>query len=179
MVGAINQFISRYMPAVLAVIATVLLIVVIGAAVLRAVVAYAESSYRSANDTTDDGVVVPKSPTVSGTDASLVAWDSLGRHGGTFVASATSTQELETFHGAGASLKERVRVYVGLQSAPTPAARAELAVRELERTGGFERKVLVLPATRCPTPYMRVGPSFRRITDPGSSCSRRAWAPLG
>ena len=62
-------------------------------------------------------------------------------------ASATlPTQELETFHGLGASLKERVRVYVGLQSAPTPAARAELAVRETgAKAGGFERKVLVLP----------------------------------
>jgi uncharacterized membrane protein len=40
-----------------------------------------------------------------------------------------------------------VRVYVGLKSAPTLAARAQLAVAELVRTGAFQRKVLVVFAT--------------------------------
>jgi uncharacterized membrane protein len=61
-----------------------------------------------------------------------------------FVATATTAQELERFHGAGAELAEPVRVYVGLRSAQSPAARAELAVRELERAGGFDREVLVV-----------------------------------
>jgi uncharacterized membrane protein len=37
-----------------------------------------------------------------------------------------------------------VRVYVGVRSADSAEHRAELAVRELERAGGFERKVLVV-----------------------------------
>ena len=37
-----------------------------------------------------------------------------------------------------------IRVYVGLNAAPTPRARARLALRELVRVGGFERSVLLL-----------------------------------
>ena len=40
-----------------------------------------------------------------------------------------------------------VRVYVGLRSADTLDKRAALAVRELERTGGFSRKVLAVMGT--------------------------------
>jgi uncharacterized membrane protein len=39
---------------------------------------------------------------------------------------------------------EPVRAYVGLQSADSAASRAALAVRELERAGGFERGVLAV-----------------------------------
>lgn len=37
-----------------------------------------------------------------------------------------------------------MRVYAGLNSAPNTAARAALAVRDLRRAGGFDRKVLVV-----------------------------------
>ena len=37
-----------------------------------------------------------------------------------------------------------MRVYAGLDSAPTPAGRAALAVRELDRAGGFDRAVLAV-----------------------------------
>jgi uncharacterized membrane protein len=142
--GAINGFNRRHMPADLAPAATALLVVVLAGMALRSLVALAEWHYGSLNDTTDPGVLVPDSPTVSGTSDSLVAWDTLGRHGRTFVASATTAQELVEFHGANAALADRVRVYVGLHSAATPAERAALALRELERVGGFNRKVLVV-----------------------------------
>jgi uncharacterized membrane protein len=61
-----------------------------------------------------------------------------------FVATATTRQELETFHGADAKIADPVRVYVGVGSADSIAERAQLAVRELERAGGFNRKVLVV-----------------------------------
>jgi uncharacterized membrane protein len=37
-----------------------------------------------------------------------------------------------------------VEVYVGLDNAPTPRARVDLAMHELERTGAFDRSLLVL-----------------------------------
>jgi len=37
-----------------------------------------------------------------------------------------------------------VQVYVGLDNAPTPRARVDLAMAELERTGAFDRSLLVL-----------------------------------
>ena len=38
---------------------------------------------------------------------------------------------------------EPIRVYVGLDSADSVAARTDLAMRELERTGAWDRDVLV------------------------------------
>jgi uncharacterized membrane protein len=42
---------------------------------------------------------------------------------------------------------EPIRAYAGLASAPEAAARASLAVRDLERAGGFERKYLLVVTT--------------------------------
>lgn len=98
-----------------------------------------------ANDTTPPGVRPPASPELSGGPRSLVAWSELGREGRTFTGRALDRRKLETFSGRPAV--QPIRVYVGLGSAPTPRERAELAVRELERTGAFGRRVLAVFGT--------------------------------
>jgi uncharacterized membrane protein len=50
--------------------------------------------------------------------------------------------ELRAFHGPAAEVKQPIRVYAGLRSAGSPDERAALAVRELERTGAFQRELL-------------------------------------
>src|SRR5262245_1694500 len=147
-VGASHRFIQRHVPGVIAVPATASIIVALallgrGVAV-RALVVIADSIYAPVNDETSEGTVVPDSLSVSGSRESLVAWDSLGKMGRDFVATATTANELKMFHGAAATLAEPVRVYVGVRSAGSAAERAELAVRELERAGGFNRHVLVV-----------------------------------
>lgn len=148
-VAASTRFIDRRVPAVVWVPVTALVIVVIGivlsrGVVLRALTAAANSIHEPANEETTEGTVAPESSSVSGSSASLVAWDTLGRMGRDFVATATTADELEGFHGADVQLADPVRVYVGTSSAESVSQRAELAVRELERAGGFERKVLVV-----------------------------------
>ena len=106
--------------------------------------ALVESTHRSENASTEEGVLQPDSVSVSGSAESLVAWDTLGRQGRNFVAGATTLEELELFHGPNAELTEPVRVYVGLDSAESVRERADLAVRELERAGGFDREVLAI-----------------------------------
>jgi uncharacterized membrane protein len=106
--------------------------------------AWANSFYAAQNDQTEAGITRPASATVSGSPESLIPWESLGRTGRDFVAEATTPEELADFHDAGARLTAPVRVYAGVQSADTLEARAELAVRELERAGGFDREVLVV-----------------------------------
>ncbi|NLU60998.1 hypothetical protein HCA61_01800 [Rhodococcus sp. HNM0563] len=69
-------------------------------------------------------------PGVSGSPISLVNWNSLGTQGRRFVSIESSGSP--------------VRVYVGLAAAADDESRAALAVRELERTGGFEREHLVV-----------------------------------
>jgi uncharacterized membrane protein len=84
----------------------------------------------------------PQNPHVSGGPRSLIAWPDLGRQGRRFVSTGPDAREIGAFLLAEAV--EPVRVYVGLGAAETPEARAALALAELRRLGGFERKVLVI-----------------------------------
>ncbi|WP_233858917.1 alpha/beta-hydrolase family protein [Paraburkholderia sp. HD33-4] len=148
-VAALQRVIQGYVPSIVAVPATALLIVVIGIALVRGVavpsfIGSVNFVHWRANERTTEGTVAPTSPAVSGSSKSFIAWDTLGRMGRDFVATATSTQQLAKFHGTDATLVDPVRVYVGVRSADSLKQRAEIAVRELERAGGFERKVLVV-----------------------------------
>src|SRR5262245_29138544 len=148
-VAASNRFVQRHVPAVVLVPITAVLImllsVLIGRGVaLRALTAAANYIYAPANEQTTEGIVAPESSSLSGSRTSFVAWDSLGYMGRYFVATATTMRDLQMFHGVEAELADPVRVYLGVRSADSAAARAALAVRELERAGGFDRKVLVV-----------------------------------
>lgn len=148
-VCATHRFIRCYVPAVVSVPTTALLLVALGivlsrGVVLRALSAVANSIYAPVNEQTTEGTVAPHSSSVSGSSAAFVGWDTLGRQGRDFVATATTAQELSTLHGADAKIADPVRVYVGVRSADSAPARADLAVRELERAGGFDRRVLVV-----------------------------------
>ena len=87
----------------------------------------------------------PVAPERSGTAQSLSRWEDLGRYGRIFVRGGPTVAQLEAVNGSGA--RTPIRVYAGLQSAATPQARAELVLAELERTGAFEREVLVVATT--------------------------------
>jgi uncharacterized membrane protein len=103
---------------------------------------WADTNFGTFDGTTAEGVEPPTSPTVSGSPASLVDWDTLGFEGRNFVAGAPTIAEIESFDPDMTAL-EPIRVYVGLDSADSVAERVDLAVAELERTGAFEREVLV------------------------------------
>lgn len=111
----------------------------------RGLVAAANSVFGAANQTTDQGVSRPTAPERSGSPASLISWQSLGRQGRDFVGLGPSVAALTAFTGAPA--REPVRVYAGLKSADTTRERAALAVRDLRRAGGFDRAVLVVATT--------------------------------
>lgn len=78
----------------------------------------------------------------TGSSASLVRWSELGRAGREFVADGPGASEIGAFTGRPAA--EPIRVYVGLGAAGDPGARAKLAVKELERAGGFDRSTLIV-----------------------------------
>jgi uncharacterized membrane protein len=93
--------------------------------------------------------------TVSGGPDSLVSWAGLGRDGRLHALAAVRPRpvpdrpdgvpdlSIETVMGAPAR-SAPVQVYIGLDNAPTPRERVDLAVAELERTGAFDRSLLVL-----------------------------------
>ncbi len=88
------------------------------------------------------GSVQPVVATRSGSAESAIQWDQLGRQGRAFAGGGPSAGTIGRVTGGPAM--EPVRVYAGLSAGRTATARAELVVRELERTGGFERDVLLV-----------------------------------
>ncbi|WP_084039549.1 alpha/beta-hydrolase family protein [Demequina sp. NBRC 110053] len=88
------------------------------------------------------GVTQPSSELRSGSEASLVPFDTLGRQGRSFVSSGPTAADIDEVTGGGAL--EPIRAYVGLRSADTLEERAELLLAELDRMGAFDREVLVI-----------------------------------
>ncbi|WAX96604.1 alpha/beta-hydrolase family protein [Aminobacter sp. NyZ550] len=84
----------------------------------------------------------PSEPARTGSAASLVGWQDLGRMGRSYIATGPTAADIAKLTGKPA--KEPIRVYVGLQSGDTPQQRAKLALEELKRAGGFERSTLVI-----------------------------------
>jgi uncharacterized membrane protein len=132
----------RWLATSMGIVIVALVVVVALAAAFKGFEKVAGDIYGKTNGTTAKGVSQPQSAMRSGSPASLVAWQSLGLQGRSFVARGPSQQQLQAFNAR--PPKEPIRVYVGLDSAPTAAARASLAVKELDRTGAFTRKLLVV-----------------------------------
>ena len=100
----------------------------------------------SVRDTkTAEGIHQPATSLRSGGPGSLIPWDTLGWQGRNFIGKGPSVSDIEK--ATGQSAMEPIRVYSGLASAPDAEARAALAVRDLERAGGFQRKNLLVVTT--------------------------------
>ena len=80
-------------------------------------------------DANTAGQSSPAAATRSGSPASLIPFDTLGREGRAFVTQGNS--------------QSTTRIFAGLESAPDPQARAELAVADLLRAGGAQAPVWV------------------------------------
>jgi len=149
----VDRMLARRVPAAAAHAITAVAVLVIALVVTRGFVfdgsvSWMNERWARFDTTTAAGVEQPTSPARSGSPASLVPWDTLGEYGRTFVAQATTEAQLRAFHGPDAEVAEPVRAYAGLRSADSPDERAALAVRDLERAGGFDREVVcVVTAT--------------------------------
>lgn len=109
---------------------------------LRGVLRVIDSGARLADAVIPPDVDPPESAFVSGGPGSAQEWQDLGRWGRSFVASGPSADEIAAFWDSPA--RDPIRVYVGLNAADTPEARARLAFDELRRLGGFDRSVMVI-----------------------------------
>lgn len=146
--GAMHRHVKRAAPAGLALPATVVLALVVGVGggqvLVRAFALGANAVYETLDQGTNRGIGRPTLANVSGSPASLVAWESMGMWGRDFVAGVTSREQLLAYHGADAEVRDPVRVFVGMRAAATIDERAALAVDELERAGGFDRDVVAV-----------------------------------
>ena len=155
-IRAVSRMIARFLrrrlrlPGVVAgvvgaVVVALGLVVVLNDVVLARALSLADQAFAVANTEDHPGVEQPQDGMRSGSPESLAAWDTLGREGRRFVAQAPSTETLAATP-AGA-VADPIRVYAGLDTAPDAEGRAATAVAELERTGAFDRAVLLVVTT--------------------------------
>lgn len=126
-------------------VVVVLLVLLVNGVLFRGFLAGASAVFQPQNSTTRDGVAQPDAPERSGSPTSFAPWDTLGYQGRNFVATGPDADDLVRINGRPA--KEPIRVYAGLETADTDAARMDVLVRELDRTGAFDRKLLVIVPT--------------------------------
>lgn len=126
-------------------IVVVLTVSLVNGVLLRGLLAGASAVFQPQNTTTRPGVEQPRQPERSGSPASFASWDSLGFQGRNFVGTGPDAAELTELNGRPA--KEPIRIYAGLQSAPSTEARVAVLLSELQRTRAFERSLLVIIPT--------------------------------
>ncbi len=128
----------RFLPAFVAPLTATILVVALTAALIASL----ENQFSATNDSNLPGISRPLSPLRSGGPSSLVTWDSLGLQGRAFVARGPAPADIERLTGRHAI--EPIRVYAGLESAPTLQGEADLVLRELQRTGAFHRALIAI-----------------------------------
>jgi uncharacterized membrane protein len=126
-------------------IVVALLIMLINGVLVRGFFAGANALFQPRDAATPAALSQPLLSEKSGSPASLAPWESLGYQGRNFVATGPHAAELARLNGRPA--KEPIRVYAGLHTAPDDQGRLAVLLGELERTGAFSRKVLVIAPT--------------------------------
>jgi len=126
------------------------------------------SAYSLRDTKTAEGVHQPTTGLRSGGPGSLIPWDTLGWQGRNFIGKGPSTSDIEKATGQPAMAP--IRIYSGLASASDAEARANLAVQDLERAGGFQRKyLLVVTTTGSGWVDPALSDSFEYLTDGDSA----------
>jgi len=146
LVGRLNRVVPPRVSAVIAVLVVVAVIVgILNGVVLRLTMRTLNNTFETVNNEESPTSPPPTTMLRSGGPGSLVSWASLGHQGRIFVNGGPTTGQLSAFNGTPAL--EPIRAYAGLESANDIGAAAELAARELERTGGLTRKVVAVATT--------------------------------
>ena len=141
---------DRFAPPRVSAFIVVFLLVALTIALLNGVVVKfamrtMNNTFEAVNNEMNPDTAAPKTPLRSGGPQSLASWESLGHQGRIFVEGGPTVAQLTAFNGAPAV--EPIRAYAGLESADSITATAELAARELQRTGGLRRAVVAVGTT--------------------------------
>ncbi|WP_084102799.1 alpha/beta-hydrolase family protein [Demequina sp. NBRC 110051] len=145
-----DDLVDRFLPRRLAVasvgiILTALMWWVASGAFVNAFFTFSNWTFSGQDLQTNPDSSRPVDPAKSGSPASAVQWEELGRQGRSFVSTGPTAADIDEAGPGGAI--EPIRAYVGLRSAETLQERADLLLEELVRTGAFDREVMVVATT--------------------------------
>jgi len=150
LVRFLDRQLSRVAPPRVSATVVVLLLVTLTIALLNGIVvrfamSTLNNTFEAVNNEENPDNPAPTSTLRSGGPESLDSWSSLGHQGRMFVSGGPTVEQLTGFNGAPAT--EPIRAYAGLNSADGIYETAELAARELQRTGGLDRAVVAVATT--------------------------------
>ncbi|MGV3482870.1 MAG: alpha/beta hydrolase, partial [Planctomycetaceae bacterium] len=139
----LNRVLPRRVSIVVSALTVGFLVLLIGNDIVaRALLDSADRFFSQADRLIDSGVEQPAAVLATGSEQSLIDWESIGREGKNFIAAGPTQTQISQFLGRPAM--QPLRVYVGMRSRETARDRAELALQELQRVGAFDRSVLVV-----------------------------------
>ncbi|MBU3700433.1 MAG: hypothetical protein FGM58_00065 [Acidimicrobiia bacterium] len=192
LVRRIDRRIVRYVPRWAAFVVTALIVVTVGTVFSQRVVwsgfvEWANSVYGTFDTGTPPGIEQPATTLRSGGPGSLVAWDTLGYEGRNFAGGGPTVAEIGAFVGAGRTVTEPIRAYVGIDSVGVPSdspdlpqAQAERAVAELDRTGAWDRSVLAVvtvTGTGWVDPWFAAGLEYMNAGDTAIVATQYSFLP--
>ena len=139
----LNRFVPRRVSLMISIVVVCLLLLFIGNGIIaRCLVSAGDEFFLHTDGLIDDGVEQPTRGLASGSSESLVGWETIGRRGKNFIVHGPNRDEISEFLDR--DVVEPIRVYVGMRSRETKRERAELALEELKRAGGFDRSLLII-----------------------------------
>src|SRR5262249_38476405 len=146
LVGRLDRIVPFRLSATIVVVVLVTLtITLLNGVVIKFTMRTLTHTFNSVNNEISPDTAPPKPRMRSGGRESRVSWESLAHQGRFFVEGGPRIHDLTGFNGAPAA--EPIRAYAGLNSADGITATAELAARELQRTGGLQRAVVAVATT--------------------------------
>jgi len=139
----IHRLLPRRVANVAGVVVTIVLIWTIANGLLiQSAFRLADRSFSELDARIEPDRPQPVAADKTGSAASLLNWEQLGRAGREFVASGPEASAISSITGRPAI--DPVRVYAGLNVADQPRQRAQRALEELKRQNGFDRSILVI-----------------------------------
>jgi uncharacterized membrane protein len=143
LVNAISRYLPRRVAIVLGgTIFVLFLMSFVDGVILKASLHVMDESFAAMNRLLDDEYEQPQDFRASGSAQSLIVWSDIGRNGKRFVVYGTEKEEIATVIGREAM--QPIRVYAGFDTGDTLKERAQIALAELKRVGGFDRSTLII-----------------------------------
>jgi uncharacterized membrane protein len=145
-IGAV-KVINRYFPRRIAIVlgSTLLLLLLlsfVNGIILKRSLDVMDESFAAMNRLLDVEYEQPRDNRASGSAQSLISWIDIGRNGKRFVVDGPSKGDIAAVLGRKAL--HPIRIYAGFDTGETLEERAQIALAEMKRVGGFSRSTLVI-----------------------------------